>query len=81
MTTKQLSKLLSSSEDRANRRMVAAAAFLVKAQGEGEAEAVAVELKSLAEQSTSFVQQDAALARSLLTASADGLAFLQLLVP
>lgn len=80
MTNEELGKLLRSSESRANRRLVATAAFLLKAEGEERAE-VTAQLQKLVKSGPAFAQQDASLALSLLESSADGLAFLRLLVP
>jgi hypothetical protein len=81
MSTDELGKLLRSSESRANRRLAATAAFLLKAKEKGQGEEVAAKLKSLASRGPGFAKQDASLAENLLAESADGIAFLRLLVP
>ncbi len=76
-----LSKLMGASEDRANRRLATAAAFYMMLDSEETREAAMAALKHLASEGPPLVGDIAALMLSLHEKSADGLAFLPLLVP
>jgi hypothetical protein len=81
MSAEELRKRLHKSEARANQRIVTVAAFLSKAAMEGERDAVVAQLEKTAASGPALAKLDAALALELLSGSADGLAFLRLLVP
>jgi hypothetical protein len=78
---KELAQLLIDSERRANLRLVAAASFLVLAQGDGGREAAIATLQKVAEGGPPLARQTAALAQGLISSQADGITFLQELVP
>lgn len=78
-TPEELAALMSGAEDESSLRLVTTAAFLLQAKTESEA--VARTLEALATNKRGLVQQHAKLAQSLLNSSADGLAFIRLLVP
>jgi len=81
MDAPEIAKLLVASEARANRRLVAAAAFWVLSSNEATREAATSELQTLAAKGPPLGRDLAALVLSLRQRSADGLAFLSLLVP
>ncbi len=81
MSSEELAKLMRRSETRANRRIALSAAFLTKAKMKGQREAVQGALEQIAKDGPALAKHDAALALKLLAGSADGLAFLRLLVP
>ncbi len=81
MSAEELRKHLYKLEARANQRLVTVAALLRKATMKGEREAVVEQLEKTAKSGPALAKIDAALALALLSDSADGLAFLSLLVP
>jgi len=76
----QLAAILGDSETRAMRRLVAAAAFVVVARGD-KARAAEPALGKLARDGAPMARQTARLVLGLVTHKADGMAFLQELVP
>jgi HEAT repeat protein len=77
----QLAAILGDSETRAMRRLVAAAAFVVLARGDKGRAAVESALGKLARDGAPMAQQTARLVLGLIGNKADGMAFLQELVP
>lgn len=75
----ELAALLRGAERHAMRRVAATAAFLVLARADGDAATAA--LTALAEQGPPLVRVHARLGLGLLESKADGIAFLDLLVP
>ena len=73
--------MLRGSERDAMRRMTATAAFVVLARTDAGREAALAELSKLAGGSPSQVQLYAEIGKGLIEASADGLAFLQIMAP
>ena len=78
---KQLEKMLRDSERDAMLRLVATAAFVVLSQTEAGRPAALEALSRLADKATPLVRSAAALGKGLIEHNADGVAFLQLLVP
>jgi hypothetical protein len=81
MSAEELRKRLRKSEARANQRIATVAALLSKANMEGEREAVLEQLEKTITSGPALAKLDAGLALELLSGSADGLAFLHILVP
>jgi HEAT repeat protein len=77
----QLATILGDSETRAMRRLVAAAAFVVLARGDKGRAAVEPALGKLVKDTAPMARQTARLVAGLVSNKADGLAFLQELVP
>ena len=77
----ELAALLRGAERHAMRRVAATAAFLVLARDQAQREAATAALAALAEQGPPMVRVHARLGRGLLESEADGIAFLDLLVP
>jgi hypothetical protein len=77
----QLAAILADSETRAMRRLVAAAAFVVLARGDKGRAAVEPALGKLVKDGAPMARQIARLVVGLVTSKADGMAFLQELVP
>lgn len=77
----RLAGILRDSETHAMRRLVAAAGFVVLARAEPGRNAAEIALGKLAKDGPAMAQQMAKLVLGLLTNSADGMAFLQELVP
>lgn len=80
-TPERLAAMLRGSERDAMRRITATAAFVVLARTDAGREAALAELGKLAGGSASQVQLYAQIGKGLIEASADGLAFLQLMTP
>ncbi|HEX3477009.1 MAG TPA: AAA family ATPase [Kofleriaceae bacterium] len=80
-TPDQLAAILGDSETRAMRRLVAAAAFVVVARGDKSRAAADPALGKLAKDSAPMARQTAQLVVGLVSNKADGMAFLQELVP
>jgi hypothetical protein len=77
----QLAAILGDSETRAMRRLVAAAAFVVLARGDKGRVAAEPALGKLVKDTAPMARQTARLVVGLVTNKADGMAFLQELVP
>jgi HEAT repeat protein len=77
----QLSQILRGSETNAMRRLVAAAAFVVLARADTGRTAAEAALGRIANDGPPMAQQTAKLVLGLITNKADGMAFLQELVP
>ena len=77
----KLAAVLAGSETRAMRRLVAAAAFVVLARTDKGRAASEAALGKLAKDGPPMAQQTARLVLGLVTNKADGMAFLQELVP
>lgn len=80
-TPAQLAAMLRDSERNAMKRITATGAFVVLARTENGREAAVAELSKLADGAQSQVQLYAELGKGLIQASADGLAFLQIMTP
>lgn len=76
-----IAKLLTESEDHANRRLVAAAAFWVLLSNDASQEVATSQLQAIAKDGPPLAKDVASLVLSLRQRSADGLAFVSLLVP
>jgi len=77
----QLAQILRDSETNASRRLVAAAAFVVHARNDAGRAAAETALGSIAKDGPPMARQTARLVLGLITNKADGMAFLQELVP
>ncbi len=69
------------SERDATRRLVATAAFLILARTEAGSDAARTALETVVKQGPALARRNAELALGLITARADGIVFLQQLVP
>jgi hypothetical protein len=76
-----IAKLMTDSEDQANRRLVAAAAFWILIASDASRETATSQLQRIAKDGPPLCSNLASLVLSLRQRSADGLAFLSLLVP
>ncbi len=77
----QLSNLLSRSEGHAMKRLAAAAAFVMLARTDAGRTAAEAALKRIGERGPTMARRTARLASGLIAAKADGIAFLEQLVP
>ena len=77
----ELARLLRNSERSAMKRLTATAAFVILARTEGGRSAAEAALGTVAKSGPPMARRSAQLALGLLAAQADGIAFLQLLVP
>ncbi|HTJ44976.1 MAG TPA: AAA family ATPase [Kofleriaceae bacterium] len=77
----QLAAMLDSAETDAGRRLIATAAFLILARTEAGKSAAETSLANIAKSGPPLAARSAKLALGLLASNADGIAFLQQLVP
>ena len=80
-TPEKLADLMSDSETNAMRRLVAAAAFVTLAKTDAGSAASLAALKKIAADGPPMARHSAKLVAGLIAGKADGLAFLQELVP
>jgi hypothetical protein len=80
-TPEKLAALMADSETNAMRRLVAAGAFIVLARTDAGRAAAEIQVKKLASSGPPMARRIAALVEGLVAGKADGMTFLQELVP